>query len=202
MFRAAQGFQQQLALTFIKAKQRVDVGAAVAIFGEEAGNRFRRVVGAHNQTFGHAGDAVLRLHAFARFFVAAHKIREFDARLAQRAFAGQHRLFDIHRQRAIGLDKRQRILTVLLIRLDAVRQAHGDKGVGAVAALFAQFANRQLRQFTRQRRVLAAANAEHQRLQKRIALQVAFKEIDAAANFLLRVDNRVNAECGNDFLLQ
>lgn len=44
MFRAAEMGQQLFALTFVQAENWVDVGAAVAIFGEEAGNRFRRMV--------------------------------------------------------------------------------------------------------------------------------------------------------------
>ena len=202
MFRAAQRFQQQFALTFVKAEQWVNIRAAVAILGEEAGHRFRRMVGADYYALRHTGDAVLRLHALARFFIAAHKVGKLNARFPQRAFAGQHRLFDIYRQRAIRLDKRQRVLAILLIRLHAVGQAHSDKGVGLVAGLFAQFADRHLRQFARQRGVLTAADAQHQGLQRRVALQIAFEEINAAANFLLRVDNRVNAECCNDFLLQ
>jgi hypothetical protein len=70
--------QQLLALTFVQAEDRVDVGAAVAIFGEEAGNRFRRMVGTDHHAFGHSGDAVLRFHALTGFFVAANKVAQFN----------------------------------------------------------------------------------------------------------------------------
>ena len=74
MLRTAQRGKQLLTLTLVQAEDRVDVGAAVAIFGEETGDRFRRMVGADHDAFGHPGDAVLRFHALAGFLVAANKI--------------------------------------------------------------------------------------------------------------------------------
>ena len=64
--------QQLFALTFVQAENWVDVGAAVAIFGEKAGNRFRRMVGTDHNSFGHSGDAVLGLHSLTGFFISAN----------------------------------------------------------------------------------------------------------------------------------
>ena len=66
--------KQLLALTLVQAEDRVDVGAAVAVLGEETGDRFCRMVGADHDAFGHPGNAVLRFHALAGFLVAANKI--------------------------------------------------------------------------------------------------------------------------------
>ena len=74
--------KQLLALTFVQAEDRVNVGAAVAIFGEEAGDRFGRMVGADHDAFGHPGDAVLRFHALACLFIAANEIAQLNARFA------------------------------------------------------------------------------------------------------------------------
>ena len=120
MFRAAEMGQQLFALTFVQAEDRVDVGAAVAIFGEEAGNRLRCMVGADYHPLGHPGDAVLGFHALTGFFVAANEVAQFDPRFAQRLFACQYRGFDIHRQHPVRLNKGDGILAVLLIRLHAV----------------------------------------------------------------------------------
>ncbi len=57
--------------------------AAVAIFGEKAGNRFRRMVGTDHNSFGHSGDAVLGLHSLTGFFISANEVAQFDACFAQ-----------------------------------------------------------------------------------------------------------------------
>ena len=74
MLRTAQRGQQLLTLTLVQAEDRVDVGAAVAVLGEETGDRFCRMVGADHDAFGHPGNTVLRFHALAGFLVAANKI--------------------------------------------------------------------------------------------------------------------------------
>ncbi len=202
MLRAAQRFQQGFALAFSQAEQGIDVGAAIAIFGKETGQRFGGMIGADHHARGHTGNAVLRLHAFTRFFVAAHEVAQGQARLFQCFFAGQHRLFDVHHHHAIGFDKVDGILTILFIFLDAIGQAHGDKLVVLLAGLFAQFANRHLAQLTCQRGVLAAADAQHQGFQKRMRLEIGLQKIDAGANFLLGIDNRFRVQRADYFLLQ
>ena len=89
--------QQLFALAFVEAKDGVNIGTAVAVFGEEPGDRFRRMVGAYHYAVGHSGDAVLRLHAFAGFFITANKVAKFDPGLAQRLLAGQHGALNIDR---------------------------------------------------------------------------------------------------------
>lgn len=120
MFRAVEMGQQLFALTFVQAENWVDVGAAVAIFGEKAGNRFRRMVGTDHNSFGHSGDAVLGLHSLTGFFISANEVAQFDACFAQRLFAGQHRSFNIDCQHPVRLDKCDGVLAVLLISLHAI----------------------------------------------------------------------------------
>lgn len=107
------------------------------------------MVGADHHAVGHAGDAVLRLHALARFFIAANKVAELNPGFPQRLLAGQHRALNIDRQHAIRLDEGDGILAILLIRLHAVRQAHGDK-LAAIVTLCPQLINCLLAQFTGQ----------------------------------------------------
>ena len=82
MFRATQFAQQRFTLTLVQPEQRIDVGAAIAIFGEEASHRFCSMIRAHNKAFGHTGDAVLGFHAFTGFFIAAYEIAELDTGVA------------------------------------------------------------------------------------------------------------------------
>ena len=201
MFRAAEMGQQLFALTFVQAENWVDVGAAVAIFGEEAGNRFRRMVGADHHPFGHSGDAVLGLHPLTGFFVTANKVAQFDPRFAERLFTGQYRGFDIHRQHPVRLDKGDGVLAVLLIRLYAIGQPNGNKLQAAVARFGTQFINRHLAQFPRQGGVLAAADTQHQRFNKRVGLQVGLQEIDAAADLAGDINLRLCAQRLNNLLL-
>ena len=120
------------------------------------------MVCSHDHAFGHAGDTVLRFHSLTGFLVAANKVAQLNTRFSQRLLAGQHRAFDIDRQHAVGLDKFDGILAILLIGLDAIRQAHGDKLQAAIAAFSPQLIDRHLAQFAGKGRILAAANAEHQ----------------------------------------
>ncbi len=150
MLRAAKVFQQLLALTLVQAEQGIDVRAAIAILGEETGHGFSRVIGADHYAFGHAGDAVLRFHPLAGFFIAADKIGKRNTRLFQRALTGQHRLFDVYHQRTVGFDKGQRVLTILLIRLHTIGETHGNKSVVVITTLLTQLGDRPLRQRARQ----------------------------------------------------
>lgn len=67
MLRTAQRCEKLFAPAFVKAMKRVNIGTAVAIFGEEPGYRFRRMVGAHHDAVSHTGDAILRFHSLTRF---------------------------------------------------------------------------------------------------------------------------------------
>ncbi len=169
MLRAAERGQQLLALTLVETEQRVNICAAIAIFGEETGQRLCRMVSAHHHAAGHPGDAVLGFHPLTGLFVAAYEVAQFNARVAQRFFAGQHRFFNIYGQHAIRLDEGDGILTILLIELYAVRQTHRDKLQGFIACFCTQFADGHLGELPGEGGVLTAANAQHQRLQKREA---------------------------------
>jgi hypothetical protein len=48
------------------------------------------MVGADHDAFGHPGDAVLRFHALAGFFIAANEIAQLNARFRKRLLACQH----------------------------------------------------------------------------------------------------------------
>ncbi|CCJ84200.1 hypothetical protein BN133_577 [Cronobacter dublinensis 582] len=202
MLRAAERFQQQFALTLVEAEQRVDIGAAIAVFGEEAGHRFGRMVGADHHAFGHPGDAVLRFHTLARFFVAAHEIAQLNARFAQRFLARQHGFFDVNGQHFVRLDERQRVLTIFFIKLYAEGQTHRDKLIALVAGFITQFADGKLAQFAGERGVLTAADAEHQGFQKRIRFQVGLQKIDAATDLFTGVNLRFHPKRLNNFVLQ
>ena len=138
MLRTAQRGQQLLTLTLVKTEDRVNIGAAVAVFGEETGDRFCRVVGADDNAFGHPGDAVLRFHALAGFLVAANKIAQLNARFAKRLLACQHRALNINGQHAVRLNEGNGILAILLVRLYAIRKTHRDKLQFLIARLFAK----------------------------------------------------------------
>ncbi len=160
------------------------------------------MVSSDHNTGVHPGNAVLRLHTLAGLFVTANKVRQRDAGIAQGFLAGQDRFFDIDRQHAVRLDKVDGILAVLLIRLHTIRQTHGNKLVSAISGLFTQFADGGLTQFAGQGRVLTAADAQYQRLDKGIGFQIRLKKVDAGANFLLNLNGGLNAQRFDNFLLQ
>ena len=138
MLRTAQRGKQLFTLTLVQTENRVNVGAAIAIFGEETGDGFCRMVGADNHAFGHSGDAVLGFHTLASFLVAANKIAQLNARFAQCLLACQHRPFNIDGEYAIGLDERDGILAILFIGLHAIGKTHGDKLQFLIARFFAK----------------------------------------------------------------
>lgn len=105
MLRTAQRCEKLFAPAFVKAMKRVNIGTAVAIFGEEPGYRFRRMVGAHHDAVSHTGDAILRFHSLTRFFIAANKIAQLNSRFAQRLFAGEDGAFNIDGEYSVRLNK-------------------------------------------------------------------------------------------------
>ncbi len=66
--------QQLFTLPFVQAEQRVDIRTAITVLGVKPGYRLSGMVGTYYDTPGHASNAVLGLHTFTRFLVAAHKI--------------------------------------------------------------------------------------------------------------------------------
>ncbi len=202
MLRAAQRRQQLLALTLVQAEEGVDIRAAIAVFGEEAGDGFRGVVGADDDPFGHPCDTVLRFHALTGFLVAADKIAQFNTGFTQGLLAGQYRTFDVYGKNTVRLNKRDRILTVLLVSLHAIRQTYGNKLQRGVTGLVTQLGDGHLAQLTGQSGILTAADAQHQRLQERVCRQVSFQKINATTDLFIGINRRFRAQRLNNFLLQ
>ncbi len=159
MLRTAQRCEKLFALAFVKAMKRVNIGTAIAIFGEEPGYRFRRMVGAHHDAVSHTGDAILRFHSLTRFFIAANKIAQLNSRFAQRLFAGEDGAFNIDGEYSVRLNKSNGVLAILFIGLHAIRQTNGDKLQRIITGLFPQFGDSHLAEFPGQRRILPAADA-------------------------------------------
>ncbi len=83
--------------------KRVNIGTAIAIFGEEPGGQARRMVGAHHDAVSHTGDAILRFLFAHALFIAANKAQFTCA--AQRLFAGEDGAFNIDGEYSVRLNK-------------------------------------------------------------------------------------------------
>ena len=138
VLRATQRGKQLLTLTFVQTEERINIGTAVAILGEETRDGFCRMIGTDHNAFGHPGNAVLRFHTFTGFFIAADKIAQLNACFAKRLLAGQHRSFDIDGEHTIGLDEGDGILAILFIGLHAIGKTHGNKLQRVITRLFAE----------------------------------------------------------------
>ena len=184
-------------MAFVEPSQGEEVCRAIAPLGKESGDVFRRVVGTDDEGADLAGDGVLGGHAQAGLSIAAVEIGDVGKLHSIRHLLveGQGSWFDIDGGAVIGLYEIEGNLGIVLIGLDAVRQAHGPE-LRALDAV-----HRQLREFSRQGGILAAGNSQHVSFRTG-GVQVVNQEIYAALDFRFWIDKGAYTQGFYDGLLQ
>lgn len=158
------------------------------------------MVGADDEQARLAGKRILRDHASTGLDVALREVEHLGPRRIEvLGLEAIHRAVDVERHDVVGLDEGQRELGVFLVGLHVVGQAHGREL--RLVPFGAQLLDRELAQATRERRVLPAADAEHEALLTGGA-QVVLEKVGAQPHLLGRVDGRNNIEVIDDACLQ
>ena len=160
LFGRTEVSQQRAPLPLVQARQREDVGGAVAELGEEARDVLGGVVGADHEQPAVPGEGVLGDHAVAGLGVALGEVRQLCAGgpgdlAVERIDAGRH----VDGDGLVGVDELHGRDGVGLVVLHAVGQAHPDEH--RVPALRADPLHRELGQTTGQCRVHPAGQSQH-----------------------------------------
>lgn len=191
--------QKEGALPFGEPVEGEEVGRAVAVFGEEAGDVLCGVVGAHDEEPQLPGQGVLGDHALPGLEVPAVEIAE--AFLAEHTgdfcFGGARRLGDVDRHAVVGLDESERPLRIVFVRLDPVGKSDGPEL--RVPAAGAVLLYGELGQAASQRRILAAGDSQHETAGSGGG-KVVNEKGAPPQNFLCRIDPPANMQGGGDVL--
>src|SRR5699024_3406317 len=199
MLGRAEVAQQCPPLPLVQPRQGDDIGGTVTELREEAGDRLGGVIRADDEEPLLPCQLELSDHPHPGLDIALAEVGDrFAGGLLVLVGGGIGGGSDIDDDLVIGTDEGQRVLGIGLIGLHMVRQPHGPE-FGSRAPI-AQRLHGQLAQLAGQRRVLAAADAEHQALDAR-GQDVVDEELDPPLGLGGRVDLRSHAECVPDLIL-